>query len=323
MMALRKTNFFEGEIMKRFPRTMTAAVMAGALAVGGATVAQAQIPDAVEDVAPAPVPTDLATPAEGDEKPAEGEGTEAPAEEGIPAPATKEDSEGNTWYLHKDGEIYVQDAADVNAEVTQELRDAYNEAFNPATPPVEGEGDNEVDESDIPDPATKQDAEGNTWYLHKDGEIYVQDRNDWNAEVTDELRDAYYEAFPDAKPDNQGSSNFDKKKLAWLALPAALIIGGIVYHLMKDGKTYTPDESRKNEDPTAEEKAASDKMLAENKDEVIAQGGQLAEGADAAATDRGIAAETGSNAAARGLAALAVVAMVAAGAFAASRKLFA
>ena len=116
---------------------------------------------------------------------------------------------------------------------------------------------------------------------------------------------------------------FDKKKLAWLALPAALIIGGIVYHLMKDGQTYTPDEGRKNEDPTAEEKAASDKLLGENKDEVIAQGGQLAEGGDAAATDRGIAAETGSNAAARGLAALAVVAMVAAGAFAASRKLFA
>ena len=92
---------------------------------------------------------------------------------------------------------------------------------------------------------------------------------------------------------------------------------------MKDGQTYTPDEGRKNEDPTAEEKAASDKLLGENKDEVIAQGGQLAEGADAAATDRGIAAETGSNAAARGLAALAVVAMVAAGAFAASRKLFA
>lgn len=30
--------------MKRFPRTLTAAALAGALAVGGATVAQAQIP---------------------------------------------------------------------------------------------------------------------------------------------------------------------------------------------------------------------------------------------------------------------------------------
>ena len=164
------------------------------------------------------------------------------------------------------------------------------------------------------------------WPLCSSAAPAGMNRNDWNAPVTDELRNAYYEAFPDAKPENPGSSDSDKKKLAWLALPAALIIGGIVWHLMKDGKTYTPDESRKNQDPTAEEKAASDKMLGENKDEVVAQGGQLAEGAegaDAAATDRGIAAETGSNAAARGLAALAVVAMVAAGAFAASRKLFA
>lgn len=207
--------------MKRFPRTLTAAVMAGALAVGGATVAQAQENQPVPGAAATPPargaaanPEDVKS-QEDNEKPAEGDGTGAPAEEG---PNENEDPAGD---------------------------------------------------------------------------------------------------------ENQGSSDFDKKKLAWLALPAALIIGGIVYHLMKDGQTYTPDEGRKNEDPTAEEKAASDKLLGENKDEVIAQGGQLAEGADAAATDRGIAAETGSNAAARGLAALAVVAMVAAGAFAASRKLFA
>lgn len=274
--------------------------MAGALAVGGATVAQAQ---------------------------------DAPA-----APAETQTEERTNWpesFTSTDGVEYFKNENDNGyaskpefgepVKATPEQADAMlteagvaKTAPQPETP--------EVDESDIPDPATKQDSEGNTWYLHNNGEIYVQDRNDWNAEVTDELRNAYYEAFPDAKPDtpeNPGSSDFDKKKLAWLALPAALIIGGIVYHLMKDGQTYTPDEGRKNEDPTAEEKAASDKLLGENKDEVIAQGGQLAEGADAAATDRGIAAETGSNAAARGLAALAVVAMVAAGAFAASRKLFA
>ena len=77
-------------------------------------------------------------------------------------------------------------------------------------------------------------------------------------------------------------------------------------------------------------------MLNANKDEVIAQGGQLAEG-DAAQADapaapatgegtdsvRGMAAETGSNSVAQALAALAVAAMVAAGAFAARRKFFA
>lgn len=282
--------------MKRFPRTLTAAVMAGALAVGGATVAQAQIP--------------------------------APAELTVEGVKYQKQADGS----YKAVEGFVGEAGpnltEEQAQQIWEQQQAENQ--DPEAPAEdEGEGDNQVDESEIPDPATKQDSEGNTWYLHNNGEIYVKDRNDWNAEVTDDLRNAYYEAFPDAKPDtpdNQGSSDFDKKKLAWLALPAALIIGGIVYHLMKDGQTYTPDEGRKNQDPTAEEKAASDKLLGENKDEVIAQGGQLAEGAegaDAAATDRGMAAETGSNAAARGLAALAVVAMVAAGAYAASRKLFA
>ena len=292
--------------MKRFPRTLTAAVMAGALAVGGATVAQAQ----------------------------------------VPAPATAE-VDGVTYFLQPNGRYYNPDLdAYLTDEQAAEVKKAHEKA-NAGEDASGEDGKTEGDKSedgktedgktededpagddnqDIPAPATKQDSEGNTWYQHKDGEIYVKDRNDWNAPVTDELRNAYYEAFPDAKPENPGSSDSDKKKLAWLALPAALIIGGIVWHLMKDGKTYTPDESRKNQDPTAEEKAASDKMLGENKDEVVAQGGQLAEGAqgaDAAATDRGIAAETGSNAAARGLAALAVVAMVAAGAFAASRKLFA
>ncbi|WP_311489226.1 hypothetical protein [uncultured Corynebacterium sp.] len=290
--------------MKRFPRTLTAAVMAGALAVGGATVAQAQEAPA----APAETQTEERT--------------------NWPESFTADD--GTEWFKGEGNEYSTKPAFEgaepekATPEQADGMLDAAGIAKTAEKP--EGEGDNEVDESAIPDPATKQDSEGNTWYLHNNGEIYVKDKNDWNAEVTDELRNAYYEAFPDAKPDtpeNPGSSDFDKKKLAWLALPAALIIGGIVYHLMKDGQTYTPDEGRKNEDPTAEEKAASDKLLGENKDEVIAQGGQLAEGADAAATDRGIAAETGSNAAARGLAALAVVAMVAAGAFAASRKLFA
>lgn len=281
--------------MKRFPRTLTAAVMAGALAVGGATVAEAQIPT------PQSVTVD-----------------------------------GVEYYLTDDGRYYNKEAdAYLTDDQAKEAVKKHAEDNNQTDPETEDEKaedekaeDEEAEDEDpagdhnqgIPNPATKEDSKGNTWYQHlQDPNLYVDSPDKVNAEITDELRDAYAKAFPEEK-------DFDKKKLAWLALPAALIIGGIVWHLMKDGKTYTPDEGRKNEDPTAEEKAASDKMLAENKDEVIAQGGQLAEGAegaDAAATDRGIAAETGSNAAARGLAALAVVAMVAAGAYAASRKLFA
>lgn len=108
-----------------------------------------------------------------------------------------------------------------------------------------------------------------------------------------------------------------------MALPAALIIGGITWYLSQDGKTYVKDEARKNQQPTAEEKAASEQMLNANKNEVIAQGGKLADGAKTTGATRGMAAETGSNTVARGLAGLAVAAMVAAAAFAARRKFFA
>lgn len=106
---------------------------------------------------------------------------------------------------------------------------------------------------------------------------------------------------------------------------AALIIGGVTWYLAKDGKTYVKSEEAAQKDaPSAEEKAASEKMLQENKDEVIAQGGKVAEGtaAQTPAQSRGISAETGSNTVARGLAALAIAAMIAAGAVVARRKLF-
>lgn len=180
------------------------------------------------------------------------------------------------------------------------------------------------DTSAIPAPATKMDAEGNTWYQSmKDPSVYVNDPALVNVEVTPEMRDAYAKAFPSETPSDPQKPGFDAKKLAWLALPAALIIGGITWYLSQDGKTYVKDEARKNQQPTAEEKAASEQMLNANKNEVIAQGGKLADGAKTTGATRGMAAETGSNTVARGLAGLAVAAMVAAAAFAARRKFFA
>lgn len=259
--------------MKRFSQSLTAVAMAGALALGGATVAQAQIPATETDSADAT---------------------------NIPAPATKQDDEGNTWYQStQDPSVYVKDPNKANEPITDEMRADYNKAFGVPT------------EEGIPAPATKKDKFGNTCYQHlQDPNVYVKDPNKVNEPITDEMRAECQE--------------FDKKQLAWLALPAALIIGGIVWHLANDGKTYVKDENSK-EAPSAEEKAASDKMLQNNKDEVIAQGGQLAGqgAADESANDRGMLAQTGSNTAARGLAALAVVAMIAAGAFAVRRKLFA
>ncbi|CAB0610489.1 hypothetical protein CIP107546_01540 [Corynebacterium diphtheriae] len=181
------------------------------------------------------------------------------------------------------------------------------------------------DTSAIPAPATKVDSNLNTWYQSmKDPSVYVKDPALVNEEITPEMRDAYAKAFPseETKPEDT-KPEFDKKKLAWLALPAALIIGGITWYLSQDGKTYVKDEARKNQEPTAEEKAASEQLLNANKDKVMAQGGKLADGAKTTGTTRGMSAETGSNTVARGLAGLAVAAMVAAAAFAARRKFFA
>lgn len=278
--------------MKRLPQTLTAAALTGALAFGGAAVAQAQETESNQFTNEKEFENNLAP--RTDNYTTETE--EAPASDD---PAASEDEEGTT-------------------------------------PATEGEEEAEAstpDNSDIPAPATKKDAEGNEWYQSlKDPAIYVNDRTKVNEEITDEMRDAYAKAFPSEDP----KPGFDKKKLAWLALPAALVIGGITWYLSQDGKTYVKDEARKGQEPTAEEKAASEQMLNANKDEVVAQGGKLAEGDAAQAgapaapaagegTDsvRGMAAETGSNSVAQALAALAVAAMVAAGAFAARRKFFA
>lgn len=304
--------------MKRLPKTLTAAVLTGALALGGTAVAQAQSP--------------------------------------IPERVTKN---GND-YIRQDDGSYRFDTRDEDDKLIQRDVISQEEALrilnaeldaedsdNTAAPtdtddseiaPVNPSQDSEIEEeegpaangADIPAPATKEDKDGNTWYQHiQDPTIYVKDRNDVNVEITKEMREAYAKAFPG---ETETEKKFDAKKLAWLALPAALIIGGITWYLTHDGKTYVKDEARKNEQPTAEEKAASEQMLKENKDEVIAQGGKLAEGNSAQGTTngaqstdnvRGMAAETGSNSIARGAVALAIAGLLAAGAFVARRKFFA
>ncbi|MFS0071018.1 hypothetical protein ACL1EU_03840 [Corynebacterium striatum] len=275
--------------MKRLPQTLTAAVLTGALAFGGAAVAQAQTE----------ATTTATTPAE--EVTGEIERHDVAAD-----PITVD---GVEYFKQEDGTWLSKPVAGDPVRLTPEQAEKFVKE--------------QQDTSAIPAPATKMDAEGNTWYQSmKDPSVYVNDPALVNVEVTPEMRDAYAKAFPSETPSDPQKPGFDAKKLAWLALPAALIIGGITWYLSQDGKTYVKDEARKNQQPTAEEKAASEQMLNANKNEVIAQGGKLAEGAAPAAA-RGMSAETGSNSVAQALAALAVAAMVAAGAFAARRKFFA
>ncbi|KGM18871.1 hypothetical protein [Corynebacterium auriscanis] len=332
--------------MKRFHQTLTAAAVATALAFGGISVANAQdLPATIEldgtvytkqeDGSYVYTPefggNSVTLPAE---KVDEIIKKQAPAEQpNMNNPATKTDTTGHVWYQHmQDKSFYVKDAALVNVDITDEMRDAYKKAFeNAPAPETTPEKSPEQDSPALP--ATKKDSSGHEWYQHmQDKSLYVKDAALVNEDITDEMRTAYAQAFPEKTQEEAQKPGFDKKQLAWLALPAVLTIGGVLWYLSQDGKTYVKDKNRANQAPTAEEKAASEKMLAEHKDEVIAQGGKLDENAAAngGATDtatketgRGMLAQTGSNTAARGLAALAITVMIAAAAVVSRRKLFA
>lgn len=248
--------------MKRINRTLTAAVLAGSLALGGTAVASAQIPN----------------------------------------PATLE-VDGLTYYQQSDGSYKTNNylgSTTLTAEQAQAI--------------VERQQAQAADAE-----APEEDAPTTTSVMAPDMDMAATGEATAPSSVDYPING---ESESEAEPT---STEFDKKQLAWLALPAALIIGGVTWYLAKDGKTYVKSEEAAQKDaPSAEEKAASEKMLQENKDEVIAQGGQLADNtaAQAPAQSRGISAETGSNTVARGLAALAIAAMIAAGAVVARRKLF-
>ena len=134
-----------------------------------------------------------------------------------------------------------------------------------------------------------------------------------------------------------------------------LTIYGVYWYLCQDGKTFVRDKLRINETPTPEEEAASQQMLEENRELVMAQVNAqtelnqqpvdeapqpMTEEAPATVVEqpvaepapenvppaiepetRGIAAETGSNTAARGAAALLTMTLLApAGVLAGRRK---
>lgn len=145
------------------------------------------------------------------------------------------------------------------------------------------------------------------------------------------------EPVPSDTPDeNNGLSIGALAALGIIALPLALTIGGIVYKLVKDhagNHVYVPAD-KAGQAVSADDKAASDKLIADNVDEINRQAaeaekaGQPVEkidGANGASVDaaaranqqahnadnqksgaRGIAAQTGSNVLAGGLIALVV-----------------
>lgn len=125
------------------------------------------------------------------------------------------------------------------------------------------------------------------------------------------------------------------------ALPLALVIGGVKYILNhdKNGNPVYMEEGKKGQEPTAEDKAASDKLISENADEIKRQAAtaeKMGEGVEkvgadagtagttgtdaAAGADRGVNAETGNNTIAKGLVGLLIASIMGAAIFAFGRR---
>lgn len=254
--------------MKRMTRTLTAAALSGALALGGTAVASAQVP--------------------------------APAEFEL---------DGVTYQKQADGKYKSTTplgATTLTADQAQAAWERLQEQ-QAGEEPADAPASEETTETET--------APTTTSVLAPDVDMASTGESTAPSSV-------------DYPLNGEPTSEFDKKQLAWLALPAALVIGGVTWYLAKDGKTYVKsEEAAQKSELSAEEKAESEQLLKDNHDEVIAQGGKVAQGqaaADAAqepqVANRGISAETGSNTVARGLAALAIAAMLAAGAVVARRK---
>ena len=101
--------------------------------------------------------------------------------------------------------------------------------------------------------------------------------------------------------------------IAAAAIGVPIVIAGVTYFLNQDGQTLVGSSDRVNQQPTPEEKAKSDQLRAEHADEIAAQ--QVA-----AAANRGVEAETGSNTIARTLFALVIASVLGAAAFVAGRR---
>ena len=320
--------------MKRLPQTLTAAVLTGALAFGGAAVAQAQVP------APAVI-TDQSTGLEY-ERQADGSyrsnnWDNPQGEEGLTTLTADqaqamwekqqaEADEGNNEAETTDGEAGTDSSND--SEGANDAEENDSEGGN-------SEGSEGSQEEGIPAPATIELEDGTVCYQHiQDKSVYVENSNEVNTEITDETVGKCKDANA-GTTDPEGSSELsDAAKVGIGAAIALPILGGIVhYFLNKDGKTWVKSQDRVNAEPTPEEKAESEKLVSEHEDEINAQLAEQAQGNNAEGTApaagesadsaRGMSAETGSNSVAQALAALAVAAMVAAGAFAARRKFFA
>ena len=182
----------------------------------------------------------------------------------------------------------------------------------------------------IPNPANPDEE----CYLHNSGEFYVFDSNDWNTPA-DQIDDKC-KVFVDADQDTAGDKDPDEENHSKVLRALAGLAGvGAVIHLL--GKAYkavtngsgnpvlVPAE-RTDQAPTAEDEAATDQLVADHSEEIVAQAAEAGvadngvtadNGADA---DRGVSAATGNNTIAKGLVGLLLASILGAAAFVFGRR---
>ncbi len=288
--------------MKRFNKTAIAIALSGALALGVAPAADAQ-------------------------------------DNG--APAAEVTYNGSQWYLHNSGKVYVNDPALVFTPTNQLGED---KAVSVETVKAGETGEQPQVLGELP--ATIE-IDGKTFYLHESKQLYVTDSSKWNTPVDEIPADQKLDAStlglealagedegkgenPDKDPETGSSlTNGQIAGIVAGALAGTLIIGGIVYKLVKDKQgnlVYVP-ENKAGQEPTAEDKAASDKLISENADEIKRQtasaekmGEEVVQIDGAEAADRGVNAETGNNVLAKGLIGLLLASIMGAAIFAYGRR---
>ena len=282
--------------MKRFNKTAMAIALSGALALGVAPAADAQ---------------------------------------DTGAPAAEVTYNGSQWYLHNSGKVYVNDPALVFASTNQLGED---KAVSVETVKAGETGEQPQVLGELP--ATIE-IDGKTFYLHESKQLYVTDSSKWNTPVdeipADQKLDASTLGLEALAGEGEGEnpetgSSLTNGQIAGIvagALAGTLIIGGVVYKLVKDKQgnlVYVP-EDKAGQEPTAEDKAASDKLISENADEIKRQtasaekmGEEVVQIDGAEAADRGVNAETGNNVLAKGLIGLLLASIMGAAIFAYGRR---
>lgn len=167
---------------------------------------------------------------------------------------------------------------------------------------------------DAPDPEVEVRVEGEAGTgANADADAQADAQADANTDA-----DADAQAGAGSSNDAAGEVNAELSPGAIAAIAVAavgvpIVIAGVTYFLNQDGETLVGSSDRVNKQPTPEEKAKSDQLRAEHADEIAAQ--QVA-----AAANRGVGAETGSNTIARTLFALVIASVLGAAAFVAGRR---